>query len=309
MMLYGSGRRKNENEMRTTIRRFLTHLLRENANDRLVIFPKSAAGDMVISVLQNEFQISPSGYFDTIEQLVTNMTRFDNHRILLCYYELDHYDDYRKIMSNYQEFDWVDMFPDKPLYIDDARLIAFEQAAREIACQEIQGDIAEVGVFRGYTASYLNRFFPDRLLHLFDTFEGFAECDCKTEWQNQYSSFIPGNFSDTSVEIVLEKMVNRDKCCIHKGIFPNTSKGLENHTFCFVHLDADLYEPIYAGLRFFYPRLAEGGYIFVHDVIGSVCKGARTALTQFCKEEHIGYVVMPDSIESGTAVIVKPYGK
>jgi O-methyltransferase len=63
--------------------------------------------------------------------------------------------------------------------------------------------------------------FPDRKLYLFDTFEGFDERDVKIELKNNYSA---GNqdFSNTSVELVLNKMKHKDNCIIKKGFFPET---------------------------------------------------------------------------------------
>ena len=42
----------------------------------------------------------------------------------------------------------------------------------EVYQQDIEEAIAELGAFRGFNASVMNHFFPDRKLYLFDTFEG-----------------------------------------------------------------------------------------------------------------------------------------
>ena len=41
-------------------------------------------------------------------------------------------------------------------------------------------------------------------------------------------------------------------------VFPVTLEGLEDR-FAFVSLDVDLYQPTAAGLKYFYPRLVNGG--------------------------------------------------
>ena len=49
---------------------------------------------------------------------------------------------------------------------------------------------------------------------------------------------------------------------ICQGLFPVSLT--DNHyelKFAFVHIDADLYKPIFDGLEFFYPRLSQGGFI------------------------------------------------
>ena len=63
----------------------------------------------------------------------------------------------------------------------------------------------------------------------------------------------------------------------------------------------DLYDPIYAGLQYFYPLMEKGGYIVVHDCRSENFDGARAALLDFCKEKNIGYMCMPDDL--GSAVI------
>jgi Macrocin-O-methyltransferase (TylF) len=45
--------------------------------------------------------------------------------------------------------------------------------------QQVAGDIAELGVYNGNTALFINRVSPHRRLHLFDTFSGFSEKDAK----------------------------------------------------------------------------------------------------------------------------------
>jgi len=136
---------------------------------------------------------------------------------------------------------------------------------------------------------------------LFDTFEGFDEKDISTEKQSSFSSG-EQDFSDTSVELVLSKMKYRNNCIIKKGYFPASTDGVED-TFCFVSLDADLYEPILSGLHFFYPKLESKGYIFVHDFNNDLYKGARQAVIEFCSKNNIGYLPIPDS--GGTAIITK----
>ena len=46
-------------------------------------------------------------------------------------------------------------------------------------------------------------------------------------------------------------MKNRENCIIKEGYFPETTIGIEE-IFSFVSIDVDLYEPMYAGLQFFY---------------------------------------------------------
>ncbi len=188
--------------------------------------------------------------------------------------------------------------PQKGNYI---RISTFELAVREILENKVAGSTAEVGVYRGDFAKYINQAFPDRILYLFDTFEGFDKNDTAIE---QAKNFGDGHqdFSNTSTELVLSKMTTRNNCIIKQGRFPNSLNGLED-TFCFVSLDPDLYEPIYQGLVYFYPRLTKGGYIFIHDYNNKHYSGAKQAVREYCQQHNIGYT--PVSDEWGTVVITK----
>ncbi len=73
-----------------------------------------------------------------------------------------------------------------------------------------------------------------------------------------------GYLKHVNVEDTLSKMPNRENIIVKIGRFPETATGIGD-TFAFVNLDMDLYEPAIGGLRFFYPKMAEGGVILVHD--------------------------------------------
>jgi O-methyltransferase len=186
-------------------------------------------------------------------------------------------------------------------YFDYIRLATLELVSNEIARKNLEGSVAELGVYKGKFARYLNQYFPTRLLYLFDTFEGFDNRDIVREKQNHFST-ANQDFSDTSVEAVLKWMPHPQKCKPVKGFFPESAKGIEDR-FVFVSLDTDLYEPIYNGLHFFYPRLVKGGYIFVHDFNNEAYKGTREAVQKFCLEQKINFLPIPDL--GGSVIIMK----
>lgn len=185
--------------------------------------------------------------------------------------------------------------------MDYIRLSTLELISYQIKEQQLQGNVAELGVYKGKFARYINQYFPDRKLYLFDTFEGFDKRDIKREQQKNYSTG-KQNFSQTSVKEVLRRMKFPAQCIPVKGYFPESAKNISDQ-FVFVSLDTDLYEPIYAGLQFFFARLVKGGYIFVHDYNNDGYKGVKNAVNTFCNEMSIGYTPIPDS--GGTVVISK----
>ena len=190
-----------------------------------------------------------------------------------------------------------------PVSIDYVRYSSLELCGEEVTKRELPGSVAEVGVFRGDFSKRLNVLFPDKKLYLFDTFEGFPEDDVRFEKANDYSTGSQ-DFTGTSINLVRSKMKYPQNCVFKKGKFPDTAGGVGD-PFCFVSLDTDLFLPIYEGLKFFYPRLVPGGYIFIHDFNNDQYPGAREAVLQFCTEQHIGFVPIPDA--GGTAIITKGF--
>lgn len=214
------------------------------------------------------------------------------------------YDEIRMNLRKYvNEKNIFDLFSCKPLVSENPRIASLELAAREIYDRKIQGAVAEAGVYQGKFAAYINRFFKDRKLYLFDTFEGLAEEDVLIDRTRGYTNVSAGRYNGTSVDLVLGRLPFVNNVEIKKGYFPNTTEGIDEQ-FCFVSLDMDLYQPIKAGLAYFYPKLAGGGYIFVHDCnIGDArYRGPRAALLEFAEQAKVGYVMLPDN---ATAVITK----
>lgn len=173
---------------------------------------------------------------------------------------------------------------DKGVLWEEERVAMLRKCVAMLKERNIPGNMAEVGVYTGEFAKLLNRYFPEKKLYLFDTFQGFDNT------RDQIADCDINNFKDTNVELVLSKMVAPEKCIVRKGYFPDTVHGLEEQ-FCLVSLDADLYNPILAGLEYFYPRLVKGGYIFVHDFGSYHYTGVKQAVYEYC--ERTGAALVP----------------
>ena len=175
----------------------------------------------------------------------------------------------------------------------EERHAMLRRCADEIRRRNVNGNVAELGVYQGEFAKYINRIFLDRKLYLFDTFEGFDDRD-KLKIKEVGIEIQNFTFKDTSVNLVLNKMKYPENIIIRKGYFPESVQGVEDK-FCFVSIDADLYTPILSGLEYFYPRLEKGGYIFIHDFGGYSFEGAKQAVLEFCDKYNISYVPMLDN--------------
>ena len=174
---------------------------------------------------------------------------------------------------------------------------------RDLVERKVEGDMAELGVFRGSTARLIHHYLPERKLYLFDTFAGFDERDIKIEGATTGRPAKTSEFALTSVDLARRNVGQQnDNVQFYPGYFPQSAPDfLSQRKFAFVHLDADLYEPILAGLNFFYERMVPGGYILVHDF--NSWPGARKAVREFFKDKPETPTPMPD--KSGSALICK----
>lgn len=187
----------------------------------------------------------------------------------------------------------------------DIRSATLHAMADRLKRQEIPGDVAELGVYQGDLAWQLNALFPENPLHLFDTFEGFDPRDIKEESRQGFSRARKGDFADTSISFVQNRLPYPEKALFHKGFFPDTAAGLQDCRFSLVSLDADLYAPILAGLQYFYPRLNPGGMILLHDYNNRRFPGAAQAVADY--EKAYGPLpLVPLCDLHGTAVIIRP---
>lgn len=225
-----------------------------------------------------------NSHFDTVEQVLT--AEVEKHKIVLGYiglltayiekygtldvriklpavltsqilYPIDAYGD--EILSHNENEIAVNE--------DYCRRATFGLVAKEIKENQVEGAVAELGVYQGDFAKYLNAEFSDRKIYLFDTFEGFEEAQTSQNIKAGFSSDYDiqnSDFSDTSIDLVMRKMKHPKQVVVRKGLFPDTVPE-EEIRYAFVSIDCDLYEPILEGIRYFYPRLSEGGYIFIHD--------------------------------------------
>ena len=134
---------------------------------------------------------------------------------------------------------------------DYYRFATLKLLAKEIKGNNVDGAVAELGVYRGKFAKCINMEFSNRPLYLFDTFEGNPQQDIRIEERRGYTDFNKVmDYSDTSVELVLNEMRYPDKVVVRKGYFPDTIPQ-EDLRFSFVYIRSALYESKLAGLRYF----------------------------------------------------------
>lgn len=140
------------------------------------------------------------------------------------------------------------------------RLVNLGNAA--LLTQDVKGDMAELGVYRGGSARLLSDLFPERELLLFDTFTGLPHTE-DTEYANGHD-LEKGRFSVDPTEVIQRLNGRRIYYCL--GRFPEQTGNIAyQRTFAFVHVDCDLYQSAVDAINIFWPRVEMGGIMFFDD--------------------------------------------
>lgn len=236
----------------------------------------------------------------------------DFERVLVAINNPIHFHDIKAqlLVKGYEENQIVDIFSHQEYFdlLKDQRIRFIEGYSKWIYEQNINGAVAECGVFRGDSAKYLNMFFSDRKLYLCDTYEGFDIDDLQDEKENNRGSFQESRFLDkfffagTSVELVMSKMPNKKQIVIKKGYFPSTMINIDEQ-FAFVNLDMDLYIPMLEGLKYFWSKMSPGGCILLHDYFSKDFERVQDAVRDFEKTIGKSVVKLPIGDDCSLAII------
>lgn len=195
-----------------------------------------------------------------------------------------------------------------PIYMSDYfRYRSFEYMAEVLEEDHVQGAVAELGVFRGYFSALINQRFFKRKLYLFDTFDGFEQKEIEKETKmGRCNEMFVQYHADTSVKRMVDNLPFPQQCEICKGFFPESiTEEAAKESYAFVSIDVDFEDSIYEGLKFFYPKLNEGGVIFLHDYNSAFLSGVKSAVKRY--EDSLGYQLrkVPFADRAGTLVIMK----
>ena len=211
-----------------------------------------------------------------------------------------------KIVNMQASVDYQDAF----IEADHIRKNWIKSFAEYVSMLKLPGSVAECGVYYGETAMFINKYWSDRKLYLFDTFEGFAQQDIINE-SNSYREFADSTFksnpfkiekAESLIETVKSRMLYPENLEIHEGYFPESAKGVDDR-FCFVNLDMDLYQPQLEGLRFFWNKMVNGGVILMHDYFHHDLPGTKYAVVDFEKELNCVLPKVPIGDNCSIAII------
>lgn len=162
----------------------------------------------------------------------------------------------------------------------------------------LPGEAAEVGVYKGGTAKLLATVFAEhgKAVHLFDTFSGMPPSDPARDLHKE------GDFGDTSFEEVRKLLADFSRdVALHPGFFPDTAQGLDATSFCFVHVDVDIYSSVLDCCTWFHDRLVWGGVMVFDDYGFPTCPGAKAAVDEFFFDKPERPIYLP----TGQCVVIK----
>lgn len=156
-----------------------------------------------------------------------------------------------------------------------------------IKYNNVEGEVAEIGVWRGSVGIIFGETLAEKSIYLFDTFDGIP-------YSNEFDNIHrPGDFGRldrnplnyVSFDEVVSTLSIYKNIKIYKGIFPkDTSHNIENSKFSIVHLDVDVYQSYKEALDFFSTRMNKGGIIMLDDYLQQSCAGATKAINEFCQK-------------------------
>ncbi len=157
----------------------------------------------------------------------------------------------------------------------------------------LDGDVCEVGVYRGGTAKVISENVKNCEVFLFDTFDGMPYYDSEND-----KTWTVGTFNETDYDMVSKLFESNPDVKIYKGIFPSeTAHHIEGKMFKFVHLDVDNYQPYKECLEFFYDKMVPGGIILFDDYDHSCCPGSNKAIDEFFSDK-------PENIQKNISVYI-----
>jgi O-methyltransferase len=169
--------------------------------------------------------------------------------------------------------------------------------------ESLPGVIIECGCWKGLSSylicNYLKETKPSfngENFFVIDSFEGLSEPNEKDIITsslldgagNRKGTFFKkyGAYS-SPIDTVKKTLSNFKEVTFFKGWIPKVLNDLPDLKVKFVHIDLDLYDPIFGSLEYFFPRLVKGGIIVCDDYGSLYWPGAKMAVDEFVKSHKL----------------------
>jgi len=124
-----------------------------------------------------------------------------------------------------------------------------------------EGQIIEVGAYKGGGALHLSNSCPHRKVFICDSFEGFQAIDPKLD-----NNFSMAMFKDAREQNVRQLFESRKrKFEVIRGFFPQSCQGINLRPISFAHVDVDTYKATIETLLFLHEAMIEKSFIVLDD--------------------------------------------
>jgi O-methyltransferase len=164
---------------------------------------------------------------------------------------------------------------------------------------ELEGNILEVGVWRGGTGSILAKAVEGsgKTVFLADTFSGVVKAGPLD------TNYKGGEHSDTSFELVNDFLISNrlHNFKLLKGIFPEDSGHLFEGSLALLHCDVDVYSSSNDIVQWCMHKLSPGGVLVFDDYGFSGCEG----VTRYCNELRLNKKFIFIHNLNGHAIFIK----
>jgi O-methyltransferase len=175
--------------------------------------------------------------------------------------------------------------------VEHATLLDFDRSyilyQAVVATKYIEGSTAECGVYKGGSSLLISINDSEKKHYAMDTFENFP--DVKTDLDKN----VKGDFSDVTLAEVEKLFASQKNIILLKGTFTESFKKIQDETFSFVYVDADLYNSTKECCEFFYPRLSHGGIMLFDDYLLPNAAGVKKAVEEFFSTKNEFPIVLP----------------
>ena len=141
-----------------------------------------------------------------------------------------------------------------------------------------EGNIIEVGSYRGGGALHLSNSCPKRKIIVCDSFSSFEKLDPVLD-----SNFAAGMFKNTSHQAVDALFRTRHRnYAVLAGFFPAVcqERNFDIGRISFAHMDVDAYKPTIESLEYLQPRMMDRSLIVFDDFLREAA-GVMQAVREF----------------------------
>ena len=202
--------------------------------------------------------------------------------------------EFQKIFGVVQAFTLVDVY----------RLYELWTLVEQV--NDVEGDILEVGVWRGGSGCLLAmkaklERLPARVF-LCDTFAGVVKAGAQ---DHEYTG---GEHSDTSIETVrgLAAQLGLDSVRVLEGIFPDeTAQHVDSLSFRLCHIDVDVYDSARDVFEWCWTRLSIGGVVVFDDFGFHDCEGVTRLVTELAARPDVLFL---HNLNGHALLIKRPVG-